>query len=566
MAILGIDLGTTNSSCCIWQDGKPVLVPNRLGAHLTPSVVGIDDNGELLIGESAKNRLVSNPNQTTSLFKRYMGTNFTILLDNKSYSAVELSSLVLKSLKEDAEAYTGSAITEAVISVPAYFNDLQRKATKLAGEIAGLNVERLINEPTAASIVYGLHDKKDGAQFIILDLGGGTFDVSLVEYFDGIIEVHASAGDNSLGGEDFLNVLIEDYFSFTGIQKSSLSSQELRVVFHAIEGVKKELSKEGQCSIEKILKQQKYPWNITREKFQSLSESLLARLRLPIERTMMDANVSLADIDEVILVGGATRMQPFRTLISKMFRRLPLCTINPDIVVALGTGIQAGLKDDNNDLDDVVLTDVSPYTLGVNIINLNDKNGKEGSLFLPIIERNTTVPTSMVKSLCTAYDDQSFLRIEVYQGESRLVRNNVSLGRIEVKVPIKPAGHESVDVRYSYDMNGLLEVDVTVNSTGEKHHKTIINSQLTLSDEEINTAKERLALLKFHPREHEENRVLLSRGDRLYESSLGDKREYIMTTIQNFEKALETQDINKIQQARIVFTDILDALDEQRVF
>lgn len=566
MAILGIDLGTTNSSCCLWLNGEPVLIPNRLGAHLTPSVVGIDELGELLIGESAKNRLVSHPNKTTSLFKRYMGTDFSVSLNDKTYSAIELSSLVLKSLKQDAEAFTGSLITEAVISVPAYFNDLQRKATKLAGEIAGLKVERLINEPTAASIVYGLHDKKDGAQFIILDLGGGTFDVSLVEYFDGVIEVHASAGDNALGGEDFLNILIDDYFDFTGIKQASLSSKELRAVFHAIEGVKKELSKEGQCTLDKILKQQTLPWHITRERFQKLSEPLLARLRLPIERTIIDANISLDDIDEVILVGGATRMQPFRALVSKMFRRLPLCTINPDVVVALGTGVQAGLKDDNNDLDDVVLTDVSPYTLGTNIINKNDKTNKDGAIFLPIIERNTTVPVSMVTTLYTANDNQTLITVQVYQGESRLVRNNVLLGRIEVKVESKPVGHESIDLRYSYDMNGLLEVDVTVNSTGEKYHKTIINSQLTLSDEEISDAKERLALLKFHPRENEENRVLLSRGDRLYESSLAERREYIMASIQNFEQALETQNAHKIKDARVIFTQILDELDDQRVF
>lgn len=566
MATLGIDLGTTNSACSIWKDGKAILVPNRLGQSITPSVVGLDDDGELLIGETAKNRLVSHPKKTTSLFKRYMGTQYSTKLGNKTFSAIELSSLVLKSLKEDAEAFLGESITDAVISVPAYFNDLQRKATKVAGEIAGLNVERLINEPTAASIVYGLHDRNDGAQFLILDLGGGTFDVSLVEYFDGVIEVHASAGDNNLGGEDFLMLLVNDYLTFTGIKKSSLSANELRQLMHAIEEVKCELSKEGQCVLENVLSKQTAPWKITRERFGEITQDLLSRLRLPIERTILDADVELSDIDEVILVGGATRMQPFRTLVSKMFRRIPLCNIDPDIVVGLGAGVQAGLRDNHSDLDDVVLTDVSPYSLGVEIVNHNEGSSRDGGIFLPIIERNTTVPNSIVKSLCTVSDNQEFLVVSVFQGESRLVKNNVFLGKLEAKVPRAPAGQESIDVRYSYDMNGLLEVDISVPSTGVTYHKEIVNAQISLSDADIFKAKERLALLKFHPREQEENRLLLTKGDRLFESSLGERRDYITQIISNFEQVLEGQNVTEIIQARATFEHQLDGLEESRLF
>lgn len=567
MTILGIDLGTTNSACSIWHDGEPTLIPNRLGTFLTPSVVGIDDEGELLVGETAKNRLVSHPKLTTSVFKRYMGTEQKVTLNKRNYSAIELSSLVLKSLKEDAEAFLGEPVTEAVISVPAYFNDIQRKATKAAGELAGLKVDRLINEPTAAAMVYGLHDREDGTQFIILDLGGGTFDVSLVEYFDGVLEVHASSGDNHLGGEDFLTVLANHYFESTGIQPSSLSPQEYRNVLHALEELKKALSNSPEPqTVEQLVEVQTEPWVMDRAKFENLSQPLLNRIILPIERTVNDADVLPAEIDEVVMVGGATRMPSFRSMVSKMFRRLPLSNIDPDLVVAMGAGIQAGLKDKLADLDDVVLTDVSPYSLGTGIVNEGDKSGDQGGLFLPIIERNTTVPVSIQKGLCTVNDNQTKLLVDIYQGESRLVKNNVYLGELEVTVPKNKAGEESIDVRYSYDMNGLLEVDVTVRSTGKKYNTSIMNSASELSEEDLKASKEKLAKLKFHPRDAESNRMLIARADRLFESALGDKRDDIRRIMSEFEQILERQIPEEISRAAKQLSEILDQLENDRAF
>ena len=566
MAILGIDLGTTNSACSLWLNGKPTLVPNRLGGYLTPSVVGIDEEGELLVGEIAKNRLVSHPKLTTSVFKRYMGTDHKIKLKNTTYSAVELSSMVLKSLKEDAENLINEAITEAVISVPAYFNDTQRKATKIAGELAGLKVERLINEPTAAAMVYGLHDKADGAQFIILDLGGGTFDVSIVEYFSGVLEVHASSGDNHLGGEDFLNLLVNDFLATTGLTKSSLSAQEMRTILHEVESAKKSMSHQREYTLDAVVKSQSTSWKIDRDKFEQLSKPLLARIQLPIERTINDADIELADLDEVILVGGATRMPGFRSLVTRMFRRLPLSTIDPDLVVALGAGIQAGLKDKQTDLKDVVLTDVTPYSLGTEIVNPSDSGNKQGGLFLPIIERNTTVPVSIEKSLCTVTDDQTHITLNIYQGESRLVKNNVFLGNLDVTVPKNRAGVETIDVRYSYDMNGLLEVDVTICSTGKKFSKCILNSDTDLSEEDLKKSRDKLAKLKFHPRDTESNRTLISRADRLFESSLGDKRDYIGNLLSEFERVLDSQNAHDIEQAAESFNEILNQLENEGIF
>lgn len=562
MAIIGIDLGTTNSACSVWVDGQSQLIPNRLGKFLTPSVVGIDDQGELLVGESAKHRLISHPTQTAACFKRHMGTEYLYHVGKSKFSAIELSSLVLKSLKEDAETFLNEPVSEAIISVPAYFNDVQRKATKLAGELAGLTVERLINEPTAAAMMYGLHQQVDGAQYLILDLGGGTFDVSLVEYFEGVIEVHASAGDNLLGGEDFTICLLDHCVKSTGINFQKLNPNEKQKLKNEVERTKFALGQSDNINVDIQLQGKTYHWSVDRSTFNKASESLYNRLRLPIEQAMRDAQVSPDELDEVILVGGATRTQGFNAYITKVFRRFPKSTLDPDLVVALGAGVQAGLKDSDQDLDDVVLTDVCPYTLGTGILNENDHDGQQGGLFLPIIERNNTVPISREKQVWTAYDNQEKLGIDVYQGESRLVKNNIKLGEFEVKVPKGPKGQESAKIRYSYDMNGLLEVDVTVTSTGETHSMTIINNDVSLSEEAIQTSREKLSQLKFHPREAEENRALLAKAERLYETSLGDKREYILNLIRRFEDILESQDQKQIKLAVKQFSENLDVLDQ----
>jgi len=567
MRIIGIDLGTTNSACSFWSDGKPELIPNRLHKLLTPSIVGVDDNGEILVGEAAKHRLVSHPSHTTSAFKRYMGaTGYQTQLGKREFSSVELSSIVLRSLKEDAESYLGERITQAVISVPAYFNDTQRKATKLAGELAGLKVERLINEPTAAAMVYGLHHVSNGAQFLILDMGGGTFDVSLVEYFSGVLEVHASSGDNFLGGEDFLNILVQKYLDDHSIAKKKLSAAERHQIIEALNKAKHQLTFDKSVTVKIIHKKQDKPWTIDRNTFEQLAKPLLYRIQTPIERTLNDADISPSDIDEVVLVGGATRMPMFRSLISKMFRRVPSGNINPDLVVAMGVAIQAGLKEKNSDLDDIVLTDVCPYTLGVEVINQEDNKGKQGGLFMPIIERNSIIPSSIVKSLCTSSDNQTKLNISIYQGESRLVKNNIFLGELDVNIPKAPEGKETIDVRYSYDMNGLLEVDVSVNSTNQTYQKTIFNHSGLLSEKELTAYKTKLSRLKFHPRENEVYRVLIARAEKLYESTLGRKRTDIGNILNQFEQVLESQDLKRIHTTSKQFECILDELEQQGMF
>ncbi|WP_444919545.1 Hsp70 family protein [Microbulbifer sp. CnH-101-G] len=558
MAIIGIDLGTTNSACGVLTEDGVKLVPNRLGEALTPSVVGLDDTGKLVVGKTAKERLINHSDTTVAAFKRLMGTDHQVKLGRQQFTATELSALVLRSLKEDAEAFLGEEVSEAVISVPAYFNDNQRQATKLAGELAGLKVERLINEPTAAAIAYGLHDKREG-NFLVLDLGGGTFDVSILEFFDGIMEVHASAGDNYLGGEDFVEAMIDSVLEELQLKKTSLKPRELQNLYMQMETAKRRISQQAEQLLKLNLGGRELEWKATPEWFEKLSTPLLLRAKRPIERAMRDADLPPTKIDEVVLVGGSTRLALFRSMVGRMFGRLPSCHLDPDTVVAMGAAIQAGLKEKNSALDDIVLTDVCPYTLGTGIVN--EDSPQLGNYFLPIIERNTVVPVSIVRSVCTARDDQSEVCIDIYQGENRLVKKNVYLGELTVPVPKKPRGEEVVEVRYSYDMNGLLEVDVTVVSTGKTFNKLVEFTPGALNEQDKVQALEKLAKLKFHPREDEENRALLARGERLYEASLGEQRDYIAKLLASFDRVLDKQNLVEIGKARAELTEIFDKLD-----
>lgn len=560
MTIIGIDLGTTNSACGIWTEEGFQLIPNRLGDALTPSVVSIDSKGEILIGKTAKERLISYPDRTIASFKRLMGSNYKAQLGKEQYSATELSGLILTSLKEDAETFLKQSVTEAVISVPAYFSENQRFATKQAAELIGLKVERLINEPTAAAMAYSLNDRSEGT-FLILDLGGGTFDVSILEFFDGVMEVHATAGDNFLGGEDFTDAMIDDVLSLTKNNKNVLSAKEQQQLAMQMETVKRTIAQKEVHEVSFRVADKQFTVELTLEWLNRIYTPLLLKIKHPIERALRDADLTKSDIDEIILVGGATRMTQFRSMISKMMGRLPICHLDPDIVVARGAAIQAGLKSRNAALDDIVLTDVCPYTLGTGIVNSD--NPEDGLHFLPIIDRNSTVPISIVKKLWTASEEQTFLRISIYQGESRLVNQNVYLGELKVNIPKGPKGQESVDVRYSYDMNGLLEVDVKVCSSGKTTNLTIEQAPGALTEEQLVKAKKRLNGLKMHPRENEINKMLIEKGERLYQSSLGETRDYIANVLATFERTLNKQNQNEILKQQAKTKEILSSLDNE---
>lgn len=565
--IVGIDLGTTNSLISYLKDGVPTAIPNANGDYLTPSVVSIDDANTVLVGAIARERLYKHSSSTVASFKRLMGSSQVVKLGKKSFTPEELSALVLRALKADAEAFLGEPVSEVIISVPAYFNDAQRKATKVAGELAGLTVKRLINEPTAAALFHGIQDRDVEAKFLIFDLGGGTFDVSILEKFDGIMEVRATGGDSFLGGDDFSKILVDLY-----IQKAKLTNAQLddsalmAAVRFAADDAKRALSEQEAVNMDVKLDGEIKSIHISQEEYEAACKPLLERLRAPIERALRDARLRSADLDEVVMVGGATRMPLVRKLVSQLFGRLPARYVDPDQTIALGAAVCAGLIARDANFDEVVLTDVCPHSLGTAVSEEDGRGGWITDIFLPIIERNTVVPASRVKSLYTLNDNQQKLAVDIYQGESRKCSNNVLLGKIEVPIPPRPAGEVAVNVRYTYDVNGILDVDVEVEKTGLSKNLVIKKLAGEVSEEEIARRRTELAALKVHPRDQEQNRVVMERGNRLYEQFLGREREQVGRLIDAFSLALETQEPKIIAEARKSFANGLNALERGEVW
>jgi molecular chaperone HscC len=566
--ICGIDLGTTNSLVAIWKDGKPLIIPNALGSHLTPSAVGLDDKQSILIGQAAKERLSTHPELTAVNFKRYMGTNREIRLGNRSFRAEELSSFVIRSLVSDAEAFLQAKITEAIVTVPAYFSDAQRKATKVAGELAGLTVERLLNEPTAAAMAYGLHTQAKESQYLIFDLGGGTFDVSILEIFEGVMEVHASAGDNHLGGTDFTDRLVHHFvkqgdIASLGVRPDNLPAELTQRLHIQAEKTKRELCAIGKSTFEINWQGKTARMEVDEASFETIVTPLLDRITTPIKAALRDAKVRISDIDEIVLVGGATRMPCVKKLATRLFQRFPATGIHPDEAVAYGAAIQAGLKSRNAELKDVVLTDVCPYTLGVEVV-VGEQN--VAGHFQPIIERNCFVPVSKVTRLCTVQDGQRQIEVNVYQGESPLVKDNIFLGKLNVKVPKAAAGEEAIDIRFTYDINGILEVIVTIVSTMESSSLVIEENPGVLPPAEIAERLRKLASLKIHPRELHENTAVTNRAERLYRELLGQKREAVSYHLAQFSSVLERQDPREIAAARKDLVKFLDQVEGEHQF
>lgn len=560
--IFGIDLGTTNSLISYLKDGIPTLIPNATGQFLTPSVVSFDDTNTMLIGATAQQRLYKFPHLTAHSFKRLMGTQQTIKFGKKTYDAEDLSALILRSLKADAEAFLGIEVTDVVISVPAYFNDAQRKATKVAGELAGLKVRRLINEPTAAALFHGIQDYATEAKFLIFDLGGGTFDVSILEKYEGIMEVRATGGDSFLGGDDFTQIIVDMFFNkaeLTKAQKNNASA--LAAIRFKAEEIKRKLSDESTIQMEVNLDDQIKSVFITQDEYELACKPLLDRLRAPIERALRDARMRTTDLDELVMVGGATRMPVVRKLVTQLFGRLPARYINPDQTIALGAAVCAGLISRDVNFEEIVLTDVCPHSLGTEVIDYDQQNKPVGLVFLPIIERNTIVPASRVKTLVTVENNQSFLDIKIYQGESRDCKRNTLLEELRIDIPPRPRGEIHVDIRYTYDINGILEVDIDSEKAGISKNLVINKLAANVSDDEIQERRQILAALKIHPREQEENRYLLERGGRLFEQLLGEDRQKVGMLLNQFISVLEKQELNVILKARGVFDQALNTVE-----
>lgn len=559
--IVGIDLGTTNSAAALFENGETRLIPNALGDLLTPSAVAIQPDGTTLVGKPALNHWAVKPAEAITSFKRFIGTNKTIKMGRFAFKAEDLSAIVLRSLKEDIEAATGEEVTEAVITVPAYFNDKQRKATRRAGELAGLKVARLLNEPTAAALAFGIADKEDREPFLVFDLGGGTFDVSIVEMFDSIVEVRASSGDNRLGGDDFTNAIVTHWMEThefpTDVRRNLLEAR----LFQAADTARRILTDHAKADVTLTLSDQQFDLTITTEQFEALAEPLLTRLRDPILRSLRDSNLRIENLSDIVLVGGATRMPVVRKAITKMFGRFPNHVVHPDHAVAIGAAIQAGLVARNEALDEVRLTDICPFTLGVEVTEYDSHGRLRGGLFSPIISRNSPTPISRTNNYSSMADNQTAIRLNIYQGESREVANNILLGTMEMKIPARPAGHVSIDCRFTYDTSGLLDVDVTIPETGETKSMLIMDDADPLRPDQIETRRKELAALKIHPRDDAENQFVAGWAARLYEQFIDERRDHIGRMLLQFEGVLESQDKRAIEDARGALSAALEELE-----
>ena len=563
--IVGIDLGTTNSAIAYMAEGGPRLIPNALGEVLTPSMVGVDEDGKLLVGRAAKELQVMQPDRCVGLFKRRMGMEWHAELSGRKFSAEELSSLILRSLKEDAAGFLKEPVERAVITVPAYFNDQQRKATIAAGRIAGLQVERIFNEPTAAALAYGFHEARDEKVLMIFDLGGGTFDVSVVELFEGTLEVRASSGESFLGGEDFTRTLAARVLEQHGhsFERAELQAPLMVArVLQQCERAKCSLSRQDSFTVRVPDTKGQYhdsspEATVTRQQFEACTRHILNRVDLPIRRVLGDAKLSKEDIDEVILVGGATRMPSVIDRVTQLLGKSPHRRLNPDQVVALGAAVQAGLIARDASVEDLVVTDVAPFTLGIAIVKEFGHEKREG-YFLPIIQRNSTVPVSRVERVSTVAPNQTVLEVKIYQGEGRRVEDNLLLGAFEVKgIPPGPAG-QPIDVRFTYDLNGVIEVEATIVETKKLVSHVVTRHARGLSAKQIAEAVRQMEKFKTHPREEAVNRLLLRRAERLYQELSLDGRVVLGQLLDGFESSLSMQNEEAIDRNRSALQEFID--------
>ena len=494
--IIGIDLGTTNSAVAVMEGGQSTIIPNIEGNRTTPSIVAFTKDGERLVGETAKRQAITNPDRTVSSIKREMGSDHKVTIDGKDYSPQEISAMILQKLKSDAESYLGETITEAVITVPAYFTDAQRQATKDAGRIAGLDVKRIVNEPTAAALAYGEDKDTDSSMVMIYDLGGGTFDVSILELSDGVFEVQSTRGNNKLGGDDFdekvIDWIAESFKKENGVDLKAdrMSLQRLK---EAAEKAKKELSSTMSTNINLpfITATAEGPlhlnMDLSRAKFDELTADLVKKTEDPVKEALKDANLSASDIDKVLLVGGSTRIPAVQSLVKNLIGKDPQKDINPDECVALGAAIQAGVL--SGDVKDLLLLDVTPLSLGIETM---------GSVTTRLIERNTTIPTKKSQIFTTAADNQTSVDIHVLQGERQMAQDNVTLGRFQLD-GIAPArrGVPQIEVTFDIDANGIVNVSAKDLGTGKEQHITITSSS-NLTEDEI---KEKVREAEVHAEE-----------------------------------------------------------------
>ncbi len=560
--IIGIDLGTTNSLAAYWKDGESILIPNALGNYLTPSVVSVDEDGTVYVGDVAKERLISHPDRTVSVFKRSMGTDRTWQLGGKWYRPEELSALVLRKLREDAEHFLGEPVEEAVISVPAYFGETARRATRDAGRLAGLKVDRIVNEPSAAALACQHMKKQQEAHLLVYDLGGGTLDVSLVHCFENIVEITAVSGDTHLGGSDFDRLIAERFCSQNGMQPFGMQPKGLQeALLRSAEAAKKHLSQFQTAIMAVQMPDCSGVMELTQKELISLSGSLLRRMAEPVNTVMRDGHMTAADIDRIVLVGGSTKMPLVQQYLRYILRDVPIVTANPDYMVALGAGVYAGIKERDASVKDMIMTDICPFSLGVNVVNESDRANSYMSVIIP---RNSALPISRTHIYSNASDMQTCSLFGVYQGEDLYAKNNKKLGELSVHYPEAKKGERSVGVRFTYDINGLLIVHARVLPDGEEKEVVFLNGRQTdAADATVHQRVEELKKLRLGGRDQEEVDLLLARAERVYTQITGGQREQLQAAISRFSEQLASGRSVETQKAEDALTALLDRIERE---
>lgn len=577
MTIIGVDLGTTNSAIAYLKNEKPVIIENDRGERTTPSVFQKNRNGEIQVGTLAKNGYPTYPRETVLEAKRLMGTEEKLVVSGEAYSPEEISSHILMYLKQSAETFLGKRVTEAVITVPAYFSDSQRKATQRAGELAGLKVERIINEPTAAAIAFGIENMEKDQHILVYDLGGGTFDVSIVELFAGVVEVKASAGNNHLGGMDFDNALVDwlvqKYKDEKGIDLLGLGTEDdilqrkARIKQDA-ENVKKSLSSQSSArfNLPFIAMYNNSPISIdeeiTRSHFEKLIKSQAESTLEQIDKALKDAKLSIGDINEVLLVGGSTRIPLIQELVEKKFGKKARKDINPDEAVALGAAVQAGIKSGEIDSSKgIMVIDVCPYTLGVDVVKYVGGQMVPG-FFDPIIPRNSTVPITESQTYVTVRDDQEEVNIGIYQGddEDQYVRPHLRILKDDITVsgiPPRPKGEEKVEVKFTYDINGILNVEATVLSTGKKINQIIQAQPGVMSAQEVAVAKEKIEQEWNQSKLYDEVKNVINRAEKVMEEVNDSERVKIENLLVSLKQSLSSNNTDQVKKYEDELTDLL---------